>query len=150
MSNVINIRGIKEYLPHRYPFLLVDKVLEVEAGKSILALKNITTNEPHFNGHFPQRPIMPGVLMIEALAQTAGLLIYSTTNTRADEKTNWYYLVGIDKARIRRIAEPGDQLRLYVELAKHKQDLWIFNAKTTIDGELACSVELLLVKGALK
>jgi len=150
MNDIIKTQEIKDYLPHRYPFLLVDRVLKCESDKSILALKNITSNEPHFNGHFPQRPIMPGVLMIEALAQTAGLLIYYTTNTRADEKTNWYYLAGIDNARIKRIVEPGDQLHLYVELAKQKQQLWVFNAKATVGEELACSVELLLVKGALK
>ncbi|MDR1012319.1 MAG: 3-hydroxyacyl-ACP dehydratase FabZ [Coxiellaceae bacterium] len=144
--NNFKIREIKDCLPHRYPFLLVDRVLECEPGKSILALKNVTVNEPHFNGHFPQSPIMPGVLIIEALAQAAGLLIFCTTNTRADEKTNWYYLAGINKARLKRVIEPGDQLKLYAEIIRHKKDLWIFDAKATVGNELACSAELLLVK----
>lgn len=149
-ENIIKIQEIKNYLPHRYPFLLVDRVLECEPGKSILALKNVTTNEPFFNGHFPQGPVMPGVLMIEALAQTAGLLIFYTTNTRADEKTNWFFLAGVDKARIKRIVEPGDQLKLSVEIAKQKRDLWVFDAKASVGDELACSAELLIVKGVLK
>jgi 3-hydroxyacyl-[acyl-carrier-protein] dehydratase len=149
MKMLKTIQEIRKDVPHRYPFLLIDRVLEFESGKSILALKNITANEDYFNGHFPERPIMPGVLMIEALAQAAGLLIFYTNNVRADEKTNWYFLAGIDKARIKRRVEPGDQLKLYVELAKQKQNLWVFNAKATVDDELACSVELLIARGVL-
>ena len=138
---------LKEYMPHRYPFMLVDRVLAIEPGRSILALKNITCNEDFFNGHFPERPIMPGVLMIEALAQTAGLLIFYTTNAKADSKTNWHFLAGVDKAKFKRIVDPGDQLKLYVEVAKQKSSLWVFNAKATVDDEIACSVELKLAKG---
>ncbi|MBU0744094.1 MAG: 3-hydroxyacyl-ACP dehydratase FabZ [Gammaproteobacteria bacterium] len=148
--SIKKIQEIKEYMPHRYPFLFIDRVLEFEAGKSILALKNVSVNEPHFNGHFPERPIMPGVLMIEALAQAAGLLIFYTNNTRADEKTNWYFLAGVDNARFKRVVDPGDQLKLHVEVAKQKRDLWVFNVKATVDDELACSAELLLAKGVLK
>lgn len=144
------IQEIRDYTPHRYPFMFIDRVLAFESGKSILALKNVSCNEDFFNGHFPQRPIMPGVLQIEALAQAAGLLIFYTTNMRADEKTNWYFLAGVDKARFKRIVEPGDQLKLHVEVAKQKSNLWVFNAKATVDDELACSVELLLAKGVLK
>lgn len=144
MSNIKKIPEIKECTPHRYPFLLVDRVLNFEPGKSILALKNITCNENFFNGHFPEQPVMPGVLVIEALAQASGLLIFYTTNTRADKKTNWYYFAGIDKARFKRIVEPGDQLHLHAEVAKHRRDLWVFNAKATVDGALACSAELLI------
>lgn len=150
MKKIIKIQEIKDFTPHRYPFILVDRVLEFEAGQSIVALKNVSCNEDYFNGHFPQRPIMPGVLQIEALAQAAGLLIFYTTNVRADEKTNWYFLAGVNKARFKRIVEPGDQLKLHVEVAKHKRDLWVFNAKATVDDELACSAELLLAKGVLK
>lgn len=148
--SIIKIQEIRDYTPHRYPFLLVDRILAFESGKSILALKNVTCNENYFNGHFPQRPIMPGVLQIEALAQAAGLLIFYTTNMPADEKTNWYFLAGVDNARFKRIVEPGDQLKLHVEVAKQKSNLWVFNAKSTVDGELACSAELLLAKGVLK
>jgi 3-hydroxyacyl-[acyl-carrier-protein] dehydratase len=147
--SIAKILEIKAITPHRYPFLLVDRVLEVEPGKSILALKNVTCNEEFFNGHFPQRPIMPGVLQVEALAQVAGLLIFYTTNVPVDA-TNWYYFAGIDNARFKRLVEPGDQLHLRVEIAKQRRELWVFNAKATVDGELACSAELLIAKGALK
>lgn len=147
--SIAKIREIKEITPHRYPFLFVDRVLEVEPGKSILALKNVTGNEEFFNGHFPQRPIMPGVLQVEALAQVAGLLIFYTTNVPVDA-ANWYYLAGVDNARFKRLVEPGDQLHLRVEVAKQRRELWVFNAKATVDGELACSAELLIAKGVLK
>lgn len=147
---MIKIQEIKEYMPHRYPFILVDRVLECVSGKSILALKNVSCNEDYFNGHFPQRPIMPGVLMIEALAQAAGLLIFYTTNTKADENTNWYYLAGVDKARFKRVVDPGDQLYLKVAVMKQRRDLWVFDAKASVADDLACSAELLLAKGVLK
>lgn len=148
--SVLGIQEIKNYLPHRYPFLLIDRVLRFENGKSILALKNVTSNENYFNGHFPQRAIMPGVLQLEALAQAAGVLVFHSTNTRADEQSNWFYYAGMDEVRFKRVVEPGDQLHLYVEVAKQKLDLWVFNAKATVGEELACSAKLLLVKGALK
>lgn len=148
--SIVKIKDIKLQTPHRYPFLLVDRVLNFEPGKSILALKNLTANEEFFNGHFPQSPIMPGVLQLEALAQAAGLLIFYTTNVPVSESTNWYFFAGIDKARFKRIVEPGDQLHLNVEVIKQRRDIWVFNAKATVDGELACSAELLIAKGALK
>lgn len=150
MSRIVDIREIKTITPHRYPFLLVDRVLSYEPGKSILAIKNVTANEEYFNGHFPSRPIMPGVLQIEALAQTAGLLIYYTTNMPADEKTNWHFFAGVDNARFKRIVDPGDQLHLHVEVAKQKRGLWVFNAKATVNKEIACSAELLIAKGVLQ
>lgn len=148
--NTVKFQELQEYMPHRYPFLLIDRVLAYEPGKSILALKNVTCNEDYFNGHFPERPIMPGVLMIEALAQAAGLLIYYTTNIKADAKTNWHFLAGVDKAKFKRVVDPGDQLKLHVEVAKRKSFLWVFNAKAVVDDEVACSVELKLAKGALE
>ncbi len=148
--SIIKIEQIKKDTPHRYPFLLVDRVLEFEAGKSILALKNVTANEQYFNGHFPERPVMPGVLMIEMLAQTSGLLIFYTTGKGADADSNWYFLAGVDKARFKRIVDPGDQLHLHSEIIKQRRDLWVFSAKATVDGELACSAELLIARGALK
>lgn len=147
--SIIKIQEIKKHAPHRYPFLLVDRVIKVEPGKSILAYKNITHNEDFFNGHFPQRPIMPGVLQLEALAQAAGLLIFYTTNKDVDED-NWYFFAGVDRARFKRLVEPGDQLHLEVEIVKQRRDLWVFNAKASVDGELACSAELLIAKGGLK
>lgn len=147
--NMVNILGIKKDTPHRYPFLLVDRVLEFEVGKSILALKNVSCNEEYFNGHFPEHPVMPGVLMIEALAQASGLLIFYTTKVGANASTNWYFLAGVDKARFKRIVNPGDQLHLYSEIIKHKRDIWVFNAKAKVGNELVCSAELLIAKGAL-
>lgn len=148
--SMMKIKDIKIQTPHRYPFLLVDRVLNFEPGKSILALKNLTANEEFFNGHFPQSPIMPGVLQLEALAQAAGLLIFYTTNVAVSESTNWYFLAGVDNARFKRIVEPGDQLHLHVEIKKQRRDLWIFEAKATVDGEVCCAAELLIAKGALK
>lgn len=147
--SIIKIEEIRKHAPHRYPFLLVDRILECESGKSILAFKNVTCNEAYFNGHFPQRSVMPGVLQIEALAQAAGLLIFYTTGKDVDDD-NWYFLAGVDKARFKRLVEPGDQLHLHVEIAKQRRELWVFNAKATVDGELACSAELLIAKGGLK
>ncbi len=147
---MVDILGIKKDTPHRYPFLMVDRVLEFEAGKSILALKNVTCNEEYFNGHFPDRPVMPGVLMIEALAQVSGLLIFYTTKIGADADSNWYFLAGVDKTRFKRIVNPGDQLHLHSEIVKRKRDIWVFNARVTVNDELACGAELLIAKGALR
>jgi 3-hydroxyacyl-[acyl-carrier-protein] dehydratase len=149
MINSKKIKEIKEITPHRYPFLFVDRVLDCEPGKHILALKNVTTNENFFNGHFPEHPIMPGVLQIEALAQVAGLLVFYTTNILVTPD-NWFYLAGVDKARFKRVVEPGDQLHLRVDILKQRRELWVFDAKATVDGELACSAELLIARGALK
>lgn len=144
----INITEILATLPHRYPFLLIDKVLSCEANKSIVAIKNVSVNEPQFCGHFPQSPVMPGVLMIEALAQAAGILIYKTLKV-LPSKNNWFYLVGVDKTRFKRIVVPGDQLRLAVEIVKVRRDLWIFKGTATVDGELACSAEIMTARGTL-
>jgi len=148
--SILDINTIKEYLPHRYPFLLVDRVLEYNAGKSIIALKNLTVNEPFFNGHFPLRPVMPGVLQLEALAQTAGILYFLITDTKPDPQNNWFYFAGINDARFKRVVVPGDQLKLHVEVGKHKRDIWVFNAKATVDDELASCAELMIVRGGLK
>ena len=145
----LNINQIIELLPHRYPFLLVDKVLQYEVGKTILALKNVTINEEFFNGHFPNNAVMPGVLLLEALAQTAGLLYFLTTNTKHSHD-NWFYFAGIDNARFKRVVMPGDQLLLRVDLAKHKRDIYFFSAQASVGEELACSAELIIAKGALK
>jgi len=138
----MNVNDIKNYLPHRYPFLLVDKVTAFEKGKSLTAIKNVTVNEPFFNGHFPAKPIMPGVLIIEALAQATGLLGFRTMGEEPQENM-LYMLVAVDKARFKRQVEPGDQLVLEVELLKKKGIMWVFNAKATVDGKIAASAELM-------
>ena len=139
---MMDIHQILKQLPHRYPILLVDRVLELEEGKRIKALKNVTINEPFFNGHFPHRPVMPGVLMIEALAQTAALLSFATMGVTPDDKTV-YYFAGIDGARFKRPVEPGDQLILEVELARMKAGIFKFKARASVGAELAVEAELM-------
>lgn len=138
----LDINQIKEYLPHRYPLLLVDRVLEWESGKTITALKNVTANEEFFNGHFPNKPVMPGVLTIEALAQAAALLSFLTEGRKPDEHTVVYFL-GIDKARFRRIVVPGDQLKLHVEIVRIVRGIWKYKAVATVDGEMAVEAEFM-------
>ena len=139
---VMDIHRILKKLPHRYPILLVDRVLELEKGVRIRALKNVTVNEPFFTGHFPKRPVMPGVLMLEALAQTAALLSFETAGQEPDDNTV-YYFVGIDAARFKRPVEPGDQLMLDVSLMRAKAGIYKFAARATVDGELAVEAELM-------
>jgi len=129
-------------LPHRYPILLVDRVLEIEKGKSIKALKNVSINEPFFTGHFPHRPVMPGVLMLEALAQAAALLAFDTLGTAPDDKTV-YYFAGIDGARFKRPVEPGDQLILEVELDRMKAGIFKFKARAKVGNDIATEAELM-------
>jgi 3-hydroxyacyl-[acyl-carrier-protein] dehydratase len=139
---MMDIHQILKQLPHRYPILLVDRVLELEKGKRIKALKNVSINEPFFNGHFPHRPVMPGVLMLEALAQAAALLAFDTLGVTPDDKTV-YYFAGIDGARFKRPVEPGDQLMLHVELARMKSGIFKFKARATVADELAVEAELI-------
>ncbi|SEA60243.1 3-hydroxyacyl-[acyl-carrier-protein] dehydratase [Thiothrix caldifontis] len=138
----MNVEKIRNYLPHRYPFLLVDRVLEYEVGKSLTAIKNVTVNEPWVNGHFPHQPIMPGVLIIEALAQATGLLGFRTMGEEPQNDT-LYLLVAVDKARFKQAVVPGDQLVMKVELVKRKGIMWVFNAEARVDGKLAVSAELM-------
>ena len=138
---VLDIHQILKKLPHRYPILLVDRVLELEKGVRIRALKNVTVNEPFFLGHFPHRPVMPGVLMLEALAQAAALLSFETEGAAPDENT-LYYFAGIDGARFKRPVGPGDQLILEVELLRAKARVYKYAAKALVDGELAVEAEL--------
>ena len=121
----LDINAILKQLPHRYPFLLVDRVIECRSGESIRALKNVTYNEPFFPGHFPYRPVMPGVMIIEALAQVAGILAFVTAGVVPDENTRFYF-VGIDKARVRKVVEPGDQLILTARLERNLRGIWKF------------------------
>ncbi len=141
-SQGLDIRGILEYLPHRYPMLLVDRVIDVQPGKHIHALKNITMNEPFFNGHFPHIPVMPGVLMIEALAQAAGILSFKTMGQRADPRSVFYF-VGIDGARFKRPVGPGDQLHLKVSIVRAKGGLWKYDAQALVDEQLAVEAVLM-------
>ena len=128
-----DISEILRYLPHRYPFLLVDRVLEIQAGESITALKNVTYNEPFFPGHFPGRPVMPGVMIIEALAQTTGILAFTSSNVIPTEETRFYF-VGIDKARFRKPVIPGDQLILKATVQRALKGIWKFET-TALVGE---------------
>ena len=137
---MMDIHQILKQLPHRYPFLLVDRVLEVEKGKSIKALKNVSMNEPQFTGHFPHRPVFPGVLMLEAMAQTAALLAFDTLGVTPDDKTV-YYFAGIDGARFKRPVEPGDQLVMDVTLERMKAGIFKFKGVTRVGDEVACEAE---------
>ena len=139
---IMDIHQILKQLPHRYPILLVDRVIEIEKGKRIKALKNVSINEPFFNGHFPHRPVMPGVLMLEALAQTAALLSFHTMDVSPDENTI-YYFAGIDGARFKRPVEPGDALTLMVELDRMKAGIFKFKANAFVGEDLAVEAELM-------
>lgn len=140
MSIKLDILQIQDFLPHRYPFLLVDKVVECTPGVSLLGIKNVTYNEPFFQGHFPQKPIMPGVLILEALAQATGLLASETAGDALDGMI--YYLVGIDKAKFKRPVVPGDQLMLAVNFVKSKRNIWAFECRAEVDGEFVASAEI--------
>jgi 3-hydroxyacyl-[acyl-carrier-protein] dehydratase len=138
----LDIHAILRQLPHRYPFLLVDRVLECEPGKRLTAVKNVTINEPFFLGHFPHRPVMPGVLILEALAQSTGLLTFATLG-HAPRPNELYYFVGIDRARFKRPVEPGDQVLLKVEYLWDKRGVWKFAARAEVAGELAAEADLM-------
>ncbi len=137
----LHVHEILKYLPHRYPFMMIDRVLEYEEGKSLLAIKNVTYDEPFFTGHFPARPVMPGVLIVEALAQASGVLVFLISNDK-----ELFYFAGIKDARFRRIVEPGDQLHLHISVERHKRDVWKFNAKATVDGDIACTANLMIAR----
>lgn len=139
---MMDIHQILKQLPHRYPILLVDRVLDIDKGKSIRSLKNVTINEPIFNGHFPRRPVFPGVYMLEAMAQTAALLAFDTLGTTPDDKTV-YYFAGIDGARFKRPVEPGDQLVMDVTLDRMKAGIFKFKGVARVGDEIACEAELM-------
>ncbi len=141
-SKTMDICEIKAYLPHRYPLLLVDRVISYEENKSITAIKNVTVNEEFFNGHFPHKPVMPGVLMIEAMAQTAALLSFKTMGIKPDENSVVYF-VGIDNTRFKRPVGPGDQLKMDVEILRVARGIWKYKAVATVDGQVAVETELM-------
>jgi 3-hydroxyacyl-[acyl-carrier-protein] dehydratase len=139
----MDIEAIMRQLPHRYPFLLVDRVLECVSGKYIHALKNVTFNEPYFPGHFPHRPVMPGVIIIEALAQASGILAFKTVGVVPDKNTRFYF-VAIDNARFRKPVEPGDQLMLKVTLKRAFKGIWKFHGLAEVDGAEVASAEIMV------
>ena len=143
----MNIQDVKNYLPHRYPFLLIDRILELEVGKSLVAIKNVTFNEPQFTGHFPEQPIMPGVMIVEALAQATGILAFkSEVGKPIDGQI--YMLVGIDKVRFKRMVEPGDQIRLEVEVMVVKRGIWKFKCRASVEGQTVTTAELMCTQKA--
>jgi beta-hydroxyacyl-ACP dehydratase FabZ len=144
---MIDIREIMQILPHAYPFLLVDRIVEMEPGKRIVGIKNVTYNEPFFPGHFPSQPIMPGVLIVEALAQTAGILAFKTM---PEDQGKPVYFLGIDNVRFRKPVVPGDQLHLEIEVTRHRQAIWGFRGKAFVDGKLVAEAELLAMLGEEK
>jgi 3-hydroxyacyl-[acyl-carrier-protein] dehydratase len=143
----LDIEAIMRQLPHRYPMLLVDRVLECVAGQHVVALKNVTFNEPFFQGHFPHRPVMPGVLIIEALAQAAGILAFKTVKVVPDINTRFYF-VAIDNARFRKPVEPGDQLVLKVTLKRSFKGIWKFDGVAEVDGKEVASAEMMVAPEA--
>lgn len=140
-NSVMDVCDIRRYLSHRYPFLLVDRVTQLTLGESITALKNVTINEPFFNGHFPEQPIMPGVLIVEAMAQATGLLGYRTMNSEPSTDL-LYVLAGVDKAKFKQQVVPGDQLTLKADIIKHKGSLWFFAASAYVNEQLVASAEI--------
>ena len=141
-ASSLDIHAILRQLPHRYPFLLVDRVLECVPGKRLVAVKNVTINEPFFPGHFPHRPVMPGVLILEALAQATGLLAFASLG-HAPQANELYYFVGIDKARFKKPVEPGDQVLLKVAYLWDKRGVWKFDTHAEVDGQLVAAAELM-------
>jgi 3-hydroxyacyl-[acyl-carrier-protein] dehydratase len=145
---MIEINEIMKILPHAYPFLLVDRIVEIEPEKRIVGIKNVTCNEPFFPGHFPGQPIMPGVLIVEAMAQTAGVLAFKSMP--GEERGKPVYFLGIDHVRFRKPVTPGDQLRLELEITKRRQAIWGFKGKALVDGKLVAEAELLAMMGEEK
>lgn len=139
---MMDVNEIRKYLPHRYPFLLVDRVVELVPGESIVAYKNVTVNEPFFNGHFPDHPVMPGVLIVEAMAQAAGILGFKTMD-KTPQDGSIYYFVGSDKLRFKRPVVPGDRLQLEAKIVSEKRGIWKFDVKATVDGDTVSSATIL-------
>lgn len=139
---MMDVNEIRKYLPHRYPFLLVDRVIELVPGESIVAIKNVTVNEPFFNGHFPEHPVMPGVLLVEAMAQAAGILGFKTMD-KTPEDGSIYYFVGADDLRFKRPVVPGDQVKLEARVLSERRGIWKFAVKATVDDLIICSATIL-------
>ena len=146
---LMDIHQILEHLPHRYPFVLVDRVLEIEPGKKIKALKNVSINEPFFPGHFPHHPVMPGVLIVEALAQAAAILSFKTGNFMPSDDSV-YYFAGIDKARFKKPVSPGDQLILEVSIDRILKGIWKYNCSASVDGKLVAEADIMCILKNIK
>jgi 3-hydroxyacyl-[acyl-carrier-protein] dehydratase len=142
---MIDIREIMSFLPHGYPFLLIDRILEIEPGKRIVGIKNVTYNEPFFPGHFPGRPIMPGVLIVEAMAQTAGVLAFKSIPEEGQRRPVLF--LGLDNVRFRKPVVPGDQLRMELEITRHRQAIWGFKGKAFVEDQLVAEADLLAMLG---
>jgi 3-hydroxyacyl-[acyl-carrier-protein] dehydratase len=138
----MDVNQIREYLPHRYPFLLVDRVEELTVGESIKAFKNVTVNEPFFNGHFPEQPVMPGVLIVEAMAQAAGILGFKTMD-KTPQDGSMYYFVGSDKLRFKKPVVPGDRLDLFATIVSEKRGIWKFDVRAEVEGKIVSSATIL-------
>jgi 3-hydroxyacyl-[acyl-carrier-protein] dehydratase len=145
---MIEIKEIMAILPHAYPFLLVDRIVEIEPGKRAVGIKNVTYNEPFFPGHFPGRPIMPGVLIVEAMAQTAGVLVFNSLPE--EERKKLVFFLGMDNVRFRKPVIPGDQLRMELEITRHRQSIWGFKGKALVDGNVVAEGDLLAMIGEEK
>ena len=145
----MDIHQILEHLPHRYPFVLVDRVLEIEPGKKIKAVKNVSINEPFFPGHFPHHPVMPGVLIVEALAQAAAILSFKTGNYMPSDDSV-YYFAGIDKARFKKPVSPGDQLMLEVSIDRILKGIWKYNCSASVDGKLVAEADIMCILKDIK
>lgn len=139
---IMEIEEVMQYLPHRYPFLLIDRIVEMELGKSVTAIKNVTINEPFFPGHFPGAPVMPGVLILEAMAQAAAILSFKTKNY-APEDIGIVYFAGIDGARFKKPVKPGDQMVLKIEIVREMRGIWKYTGRAEVDGTLAAEAELM-------
>jgi 3-hydroxyacyl-[acyl-carrier-protein] dehydratase len=139
---IMDIAAIREHLPHRYPFLLVDRVIELELGESIHAYKNLSINEPYFDGHFPEQPVFPGVLLVEAMAQAAGILGFKTMG-KTPKDGSLYYLVGVDKLRFKRPCVPGDRVDLHANIVSERRGIWKFDVRSEVDGATCASATIL-------
>ena len=148
-EQIMDIHQILEHLPHRYPFVLVDRVLEIEPGKKIKAVKNVSINEPFFPGHFPHHPVMPGVLIVEALAQAAAILSFKTGNFMPSDDSV-YYFAGIDKARFKKPVSPGDQLILEVSIDRILKGIWKYNCSASVDGKLVAEADIMCILKDIK
>jgi 3-hydroxyacyl-[acyl-carrier-protein] dehydratase len=144
-NKTLDVEALLARMPHRYPFLLVDRVIDFVPGKTLVAIKNVTMNEAHFQGHFPGHPVMPGVLILECLAQAGGILACETVN--AEDRIGILYLAGIEESRFKQMVRPGDQLVLHVELTKRKRNLWWFVTRAEVDGKRVAEAEILMAEG---
>ncbi len=145
----MDINDILQHLPHRYPFLLIDRVTEFNPGESLTGYKNVTYNEPFFQGHFPERPIMPGVMILEAMAQTTGLLAFKTVE-RGARRESLYFLVGMDNVRFKKPVEPGDRLVLTARVVRTKRGIWVFDCKASVDGSTVAAAQIMCTEQDLK